>query len=106
MNRPILNILLLLALIFQSVVAVGAGTPSAEGAEQHCLGHELEQNDCACCADGGAMNAGCTVQCSVSQAPIVMLLPVRLAGGSVCISTASRAFQNPAYAPLIPPPIS
>lgn len=98
MNRPILNVLLLLALIFQSVVAVGAGTPSAEGAEQHCLGHELQQNDCACCADGSAMNAGCTVQCSVSQAPVVMLLPVRIAGDSVCISCTPRTIRNPAYA--------
>jgi len=106
MRRPILNMLLFVALILQGVVAVGGGVPADHGQEQHCAGHDAMQKDCACCPEGTAASMNCTAQCSVSQAPIVMLAPVRITSYSMSATYVAPAFAAPNYAPLVPPPIA
>lgn len=102
MCRFTLYVLLLLGLLLQGVVAVGAGTADAD--QQHCAGHYSDEA-CACCPDG-ADSMSCTVQCSVSQAPIAMLTVCRVASYSTCPSVAQASISSPAYTPLIPPPIA
>jgi hypothetical protein len=106
MRRSIFNLLLTLALIFQGVVVVGADAFFADGAEQHCAGHDTSVETCVCCPEGGAMNAGCTVQCSAAHSSVAMILPVRIAEQSIYVSSEPLASDNPSYAPLIPPPIA
>jgi hypothetical protein len=105
MRRHIFNLLLFVALILQGVAAVGGGMPADHGQEQHCAGHEAMQADCPCCPDGGAASMNCTVQCTVSQAPLVLLTPVRLASYSTSTLFIQPVFVGPSYAPLVPPPI-
>ena len=105
MRRPILNLLLFIALVFQGVVAVG-GVPADHEQEQHCAGHEVPQKDCACCPDGLAAIVSCTAQCSVAQAPIVMLQLARFASACPNPEYVQAAFVSPNYAPLVPPPIA
>ena len=103
MRRFALNVLLLLSLLLQGVVAVGAGMPHDEQ-QQHCIGHYSDAS-CACCPDGVANSMSCTVQCSVSQAPIVMLTLDRVVSHSTRIDFIQTNLPDPAYAPLVPPPI-
>jgi hypothetical protein len=51
------------------------------------------------------MGAGCTVQCSTSQAPVLMIAPTHVAAGGERPPLAVRTIRNPSYTPLIPPPI-
>ena len=51
------------------------------------------------------MGAGCTVQCSTAQAPIELRIPVSAASFEVNYFFAHRAIRDPAYVPLVPPPI-
>jgi hypothetical protein len=104
MRRFAFHVLLLLSLLLQGVVAVGAGLPHEEQ-QQHCIGHYSDAT-CACCPDGGANSMSCTVQCSVSQAPIVMLTLERVVSHSTRIDFIQAHLPSPAYAPLVPPPIS
>lgn len=106
MRQHVFHWMLLIALILQGVVAVGAGVPVDHGQEQHCAGHEVMQEHCACCPDGGMTGMSCTVQCTVSQAFLAVAIPVRLAGYSTNISFAQPDFAGPSYAPLVPPPIA
>lgn len=103
MRRFALHVLILLGLLLQGVVAVGAGMPHEEQ-QQHCAGHYSDEN-CACCPDGATSSMSCTVQCSVSQAPIVTLTLDRVVSYSTRIAFAEASISNPAYAPLVPPPI-
>jgi hypothetical protein len=105
MRRHFLNVLLLLALVFQGVVAVGGDLGADPGAEQHCAGHAAEPGNCVCCPEGSAMNAACTVQCSVCQAPVSMFMPARVPSSSLHPSPAERAIRSACYVPLNPPPI-
>lgn len=105
MRRHVFNLMLFIALILQGVVAVGGGMPVDHGQEQHCAGHDAS-TDCACCPDGAMASMGCTAQCTVSQAPVVVFAPVRVASYSASIPFAQPAFAGPNYAPLVPPPIA
>ena len=103
MRRPLLHLLLLIALVFQGVVAVGA--PLADDAqEQHCAGHDESKQECACCPAGTAAMS-CTAQCTVCQAPTVMLTPSRCASYGVLTVYIEPAFAGLTYVPLVPPPI-
>ena len=105
--RPyILNLLLLFALTIQGVVGVAADLLPDENVQQHCPEHESERESCGCCPEGVAMNAGCSVQCSVSQAPINVAVPARMASYSMHIPAAELAIKSASYAPLNPPPIA
>jgi hypothetical protein len=106
MRRHVLNLLLLFALAVQGVIAVGADLLPDEQVQQHCSEHATGSESCDCCPEGVAMNAGCSVQCSVSQAPISMAVPARVASSSMCVSAAQRAIKSASYAPLNPPPIA
>jgi hypothetical protein len=98
--------LLVLALLLQGAVAVGAEIYPDEHAQQHCpMDHHGASDDCSCCDDAGQMGAGCTVQCSTSQAPVLMIAPAHVAAESERPPLAVRTIRNPSYTPLIPPPI-
>jgi hypothetical protein len=98
--------LLVLALLLQGVVAVGAEIYADDHAQQHCAMEDgSAPEECPCCPDGEPMGAGCTVQCSASQAPVLMILPARAALGGERPPRAARTIRNPSYLPLIPPPI-
>lgn len=66
----------------------------------------MAQKDCVCCPDGGITGMSCTAQCSVSQAPVLMVEPVRFATYSTSIAFVQTAFASPNYVPLVPPPIA
>ena len=100
MRPNILRILLLFALVFQGIVAVGADVFPDRDVPEHCAGHDSAPGDCVCCPEGGAMNAGCSVQCSATQAPAVMTTQ------SLCISPVQHAIHSATYVPLNPPPIA
>ncbi|RPH53273.1 MAG: hypothetical protein EHM89_03730 [Acidobacteria bacterium] len=106
MRRYILNLLLLFVLMLQGVVGVAADMLPDENVQQHCSGHESERESCRCCPEGVAMNAGCSIQCSVSQAPISVAVPARVASYSMHIPAAELAIKSASYAPLNPPPIA
>jgi len=106
MRRYILNLLLLFGLTIQGVVGVAADLLLDENVQQHCAEHESERERCSCCPDGVAVNAGCSVQCSVSQAPISVAVPARVTSYSMHIPAAELAIKSASYAPLNPPPIA
>lgn len=105
MRRTLLNLLLIVAFGLQGLAAVGADFAYDDGMQQHCAEHDVERENCDCCPDGVAMNAGCTAQCSVMQAPAVIFVPNAASSSSERTLFAQRAIQNPTYVPLIPPPI-
>lgn len=109
MRSYALQLMLVIALIFQGAVAVGGGLPSGHEQQQHCAGHDMNQPEaaqCACCPDGMAAGMSCTAQCSVSQAPLVTFAPVRVAGYSTPLVFAAPALAQADYPPLVPPPIA
>jgi hypothetical protein len=106
MQRRVLSLLMFCALLLQGFVAVGGDMPVEHGMQQHCAGHDMAQKDCACCPDGLTTSMSCTAQCSVSQAPVVMIEPVRFVAYSTSIAFVQAAFAGPDYAPLVPPPIA
>lgn len=103
MRRFAFHVLLLLCMLMQGAIVVGADF-GHEDSQQHCAGHHAEQ-DCACCPDGAADSMSCTVQCSVSQAPIVLITLDRVVSHSTRVAFIQTTLANPAYAPLVPPPI-
>ncbi|HKU14330.1 MAG TPA: hypothetical protein VJQ52_08025 [Steroidobacteraceae bacterium] len=105
MHRHVLSLLMFFALFLQGVAAVG-GVSMDHGMPQHCAGHDMAQKDCVCCPDGLTTSMSCTAQCSVSQAPVVMIEPVRLVTCSTSSAFVQPAFAGPDYAPLVPPPIA
>lgn len=105
MHRRVLSLLMFCALLLQGVAAVGA-IPMDHGTQQHCAGHDMAQKDCVCCPGGLTTSMSCTAQCSVSQAPVVMVEPVRFATYSTSIAFVQPAFAGPDYVPLVPPPIA
>jgi hypothetical protein len=106
MRRLAFNLMLVIALLLQGVVAVGGSVSADHGQEQHCAGHDVAAKDCACCPDGGTASMSCTTQCSAIQAPQVILAPVRLAIASTLPTSVPPVFAGPNYAPLVPPPIA
>lgn len=106
MRRHLCNLLVFIALVFQGVVAVGGDVFVDAGQEQHCAGHDAPQKDCPCCPEGSAAGMNCTVQCSVSQAPVVVPMPVRVASYSMETAFSQRISAGPDYVPLVPPPIA
>jgi hypothetical protein len=106
MRRTAVHVLIILAMLFQGVVSVGAdfSTPNHES-QQHCAGHDMSSQDCACCPEGVA-DANCTVQCSVLQVPEVMQAPTRLELRSNSIDVPSACVRSRFYTPIDPPPIS
>jgi hypothetical protein len=107
MCARIATCLLVLALLVHGAVAVGADIYPDEHAQQHCpMDHDAAHDGCPCCDDAGPMGAGCTVQCSTSQAPVLMIAPTHAAVAGERARVAARTIRNPSYTPLIPPPIS
>lgn len=104
MRRNILQLLLLIALVLQGAVAVG-GTYVDEEPQHHCAGHDSNGADCTCCPDGAPGDTSCTVQCSVSQAPLIIATPVRVVSYSMLIALFEDAAADRNYLPLVPPPI-
>jgi hypothetical protein len=105
MRQATLHLLLIIAFCLQGVVAVGADFSYGDGVQQHCADHDADREDCACCPEGGTMNAGCAAQCSVLQAHAAVFLPKAVSSPVERTPFSQRAIQNPAYVPLIPPKI-
>ena len=106
MRRAAVHVLVILALLFQGVVSVGADFSAADHqSQQHCAGHDMSSQDCACCPEGVA-DANCTVQCSVLQAPEMAQAPTRLELCSDSIDVPEAAIRSRFYTPIDPPPIS
>jgi hypothetical protein len=106
MRRAAVHVLVILALLFQGVVSVGADISAADHqSQQHCAGHDMSAQDCACCP-GGVADTNCTVQCSVLQASEVMQTPTRLELRSNSIDLPEASVRSRFYAPIDPPPIS
>lgn len=103
MRRCAIHLLLLIGLLLQGAVAVGYGMPYEEQ-QQHCAGHYSEES-CDCCPDGTMGSMSCTAQCSVAQAPTVMLTVERVPSFGSGIPFEQASIPSPAYAPLVPPPI-
>jgi hypothetical protein len=106
MRRAAVHALVILALFFQGVVSVGADFSSADHqSQQHCAGHDMSAQDCACCPEGVA-DTNCTVQCSVLQVPEVIPAPARLELRSDSINMPEASVRSRFYTPIDPPPIS
>lgn len=106
MRRIVVHVLLVLALMFQGAIGVGADfSVQAHESQQHCAGHDMSTQDCACCPEGIA-GSNCTVQCSVLQVPEVMQAPMRLELRGDRIPMPEAAVRSRFYTPLDPPPIS
>jgi hypothetical protein len=103
MRRVLPHLFLLLALILQSVATAAVDAASME----HCAGHMAADQDCTCCPDGAMDMTGCAVQClSVQQAPVSLVIAVNVVTQSPGDAFIQRSICDPAYAPLIPPPIA
>jgi hypothetical protein len=94
----------MIALMFQGVVTVAPAFANGQSQQQHCIGHHVQQEGCPCCPDAGA-GASCTVQCSVSQAPMSIIMPARVSAQGTLTSFVDRSIPEPSYVPLVPPPI-
>jgi hypothetical protein len=106
MRRTAVHLLIILALLFQGVVGVGADFSTADHqSQQHCAGHDMSSQECACCPEGVA-DANCTVQCSVLQVPEVLHAPMRFELLSNSVTIPEACVRSRFYTPLDPPPIS
>ena len=103
MRRPVL-ILLFCALIFQGVVTASADV--AQSQMQHCAGHDMSQENCACCTDGLAMLAGCMNLCSAFTAIAEFLPAIPRLPGSQHVAQTQHWTASPHHIPPTPPPIS
>lgn len=106
MRRAAVHVLVILALLFQGMMSVGAdfSAPDHES-QQHCAGHDMSAQDCACCPEGVA-DTNCTVQCSVLQVPEAVQAPMRLELRSNSIDLPEASIRSRFYTPIDPPPIS
>jgi len=105
MNRFIANLMLVLVLLVQGAGIAGAAALSEHEGQEHCAGHDMQQEECPCCPKGVTMGAGCTVQCSVAQAPLELRAPIVTVLFDSRGSFVARTIRDPAYVPWVPPPI-
>ncbi len=105
MQRHLLNIIIVISLILQGAMAFAAAPPVQSNQQQHCASHQAQGEHCPCCSDSVGAAASCTVQCSVVHAATAMTLPVRLDTQPVAFYLSDRLVNDPAYVPLVPPPI-
>lgn len=107
MRRLLPHLLLMLALVFQGAIAFGAVAMADAAPMEHCAGHTSPDASCACCPDGAMGSVGCATQCAnLQQAPALLPLIASHPSSSPAIAFVPRLISNPAYAPLIPPPIA
>ena len=107
MHRVLPYLLLMLALVFQNAVSVSAAVITDASPMEHCEGHVMPDEDCTCCPDGAMSSGGCAAQCaSAHQAPALISFVISHDNQFHDIAVVQRLFRNPAYAPLIPPPIA
>lgn len=100
-------LLLMLALVFQNASSVSAAAMAEASPMEHCAGHVSPDEDCTCCPEGAMASVGCATQCtSVQQAPASIPFIVNHDNPSQEIEFIQRLIRNPAYTPLIPPPIA
>ncbi len=105
MRRTAVHLLVILALLFQGVISVGADFSRADHqSQQHCAGHDTSSQDCACCPEGVA-DANCTAQCSVLQVPEAIQAPTRLELLSKSVHPPEASVRSRFYTPIDPPPI-
>jgi hypothetical protein len=106
MRRTALHALLIVALMIQGVVSIGADfSASNHEAQQHCAGHDMSSQDCACCPEGMA-DTNCTVQCSVLQVPEMVEAPARFELRSHYVKAPEASVRSRFYTPIDPPPIA
>lgn len=107
MRRLLPYLLLMLALVFQNASPFSAAAIADASPIEHCAGHLSPDENCVCCPDGAMASVGCATQCaSAQQAPALISLVVRHDNFSQAIEFVQRSIRNPAYTPLIPPPIA
>jgi hypothetical protein len=107
MRRLLPYLLLMLALVFQNASFISAAAMVDASPAEHCAGHLSPDESCVCCPDGAMASAGCATQCaSAQQAPASIPFSVRHDNPSQEIEFVQRLIRNPAYTPLIPPPIA
>lgn len=85
---------------------MSAGVLPETHVQEHCLGHEMSDKDCACCSDMLAMNGGCTTLCSAVIAIAASSLNFVPAQGDEHSRLIVQGAAGPTYLPLNPPPIS
>lgn len=107
MRRLLPYLLLMLALVFQNASFVSVAAMADASPAEHCAGHLSPDEDCVCCPEGAMASVGCATQCaSAQQAPASIPFIVRHDNHSQEIEFVQRSIRNPAYTPLIPPPIA
>jgi hypothetical protein len=104
MLRTALHILIIVALALQGIAAVGADFAHEQEMQQHCLGHDTETQDYACCPEG-ATTTSCAVQCSALQSPVMWQIPERAAVQRMHPPARETSIRSRSYTPLNPPPI-
>lgn len=107
MRRLLPYLLLMIALVFQTTISVGAVAMEDASPMEHCAGHVAADEDCTCCPEGAMAMTSCAVQCSsVQQAPATIIFAVNATPQSADDAFVQRSIRDPAYTPLIPPPIA
>lgn len=104
MLRRIVGCLMLFALVLQGVAQASADLSAGSGTPQHCDGHDMAADDCACCPDGGRSANDCAKLCSLSAA-LTATLPRFVFDPPAEFQLARiTGLAGPAYLPLKPPP--
>lgn len=104
MIRAAIHAIVLLMMILQGVVQVSAN--AAEVPTSHCIGHEANADDCACCSDAAMAQSGCAAVCVVAAAIPSHSLALSHCSIGAPSSILTTVRVDPAYLPLNPPPIS
>ena len=106
MRRLLPYLVLIVALVFQNAAAVSTAAVVDASPMEHCEGHVSADEDCTCCPEGAMSAASCASQCSSApQAPALITFISSDDKPSQATALTQQAIRNPAYVPLIPPPI-
>jgi len=97
---------MLFALVLQGVAQASVDLSGNSGTPQHCDGHDMATDDCACCPDGIRSAADCAKLCSLAAALTATLPRLVFDPPAEFQLIAFIDPASPTYVPLKPPPKS
>jgi hypothetical protein len=108
MNRSLVTVVLLLAIILQGLTVATADVFPEEqsAAVEHCSGHADRDTGDPCCGESD-MTLACAATCiAAAPVPAGPVIVISFVAGADITAFAWAWAPGPAYSPLNPPPIS